>query len=94
MPQMYEDHRQMHPLDALYSGWLAYESRPMNPHLPERVMCQFEIQQVISRDSFVFSPPTMISKDVDALLQKVYTTTPMLPRSLKDYGDISKFRRQ
>lgn len=58
---IYVDHLQTQPFDEimLYSGWLACGSRLTAPHLPERVMWQFNYTQTIPSHPNVSSPPAL-----------------------------------
>lgn len=57
---------------TLYSKWLACVLHLMYPHLPERIMHQFEFLQIISRDTFMFAPPAMIHRNVNPIYDHFY----------------------
>ncbi|XP_050897796.1 uncharacterized protein LOC127104665 [Lathyrus oleraceus] len=71
----YDGHRQTRPLDdiAFYSGWLASGSRLMYPHLSERAMRQFGLQQMIPRNPFTSAPLTICHRDLDVILDDFYS---------------------
>lgn len=50
-----------------YSGWLAYGSRLMYPHLPECIMRQFGYMQYVPRDPSDYATSIMAHWDVDAM---------------------------
>lgn len=66
---MYVDHRETRPLDDIvfYSEWLACGSCAMYPHLPERVMRQFDYIQFVLKHPSEYASPAMTWRDMGAM---------------------------
>lgn len=65
----YVDHRETHLFYefVFYSGWLACGSRLMYPHLPERVMRQFDYMHFLPKDPYEYALPAMTHRDTGVI---------------------------
>lgn len=65
----YFNHRETQPFNeiVLYLGWLAYNSRLIFYHLPERIMRKFDYIQSILKHSIVSIPPAMTRRYINAI---------------------------